>query len=160
MAVITIDEMGLCGVGADPVRSGYGPALKQRFDCAANPLAGSRKYAALHFPKGFVPRNVVVNVLVKAAAGTLSAGTNQMEGSAQVVFEAAVPLTQEGPVFVNAESGGKKFTADDETFLVIIPGADIGDAIFDVVVTGDWMLGAWDAPVGGAWPPEEPNNVI
>jgi len=157
---ITIDDMSLCGYGADPVRSGYGPALRQRFDCKAAPLAGSRKYGAIHLPKGFVPRNIVVNVLTKAAAGTLSVGTNQTVGAAQVVFEAAVPLTQVAAVLVDAEATAKRFTGDDETWLVIIPSAGVGDAVFDIIVTGDWMLGAWDPLVGGEWPPANPTNVF
>jgi len=158
---ISIDDMALCGIGADPVRSGYGPSLKQRFDCAASPLTGTRKYAAIHLPKGFVPRHAVLNVIKKSAgSATLSIGTNQTVGAAQVVYEAAAPLSVAGLTLANAETGGKTIVKDDDWYLVIIPSANVGDAVFDVVVMGDWTIGEWDARTGDMWPPAKPPNVI
>ena len=169
---VTIDS-SLVGVGSDPIRGFFGPAIKQRFDCTKTKLESGVIYAAVKLPKGFVPRNICVNVLTAGASGqTLSVGTNKEVSAAQVVFNSALAVSAVGPKLVDAGkstatstavadgggtptitvASGKTIVSDDETYVTIAPSADLTTAIFDVIVTGDFMLGDWDKTVDNQWP--------
>lgn len=183
---ISIGNSTLVGEGVDPVRSGFGPAIMQRFDCAATPLVSGVVYAALEMPNGFVPRTVAVRVLTASTVSNaaLSIGTNQLSGESQVVLKSGLLLASKGTTLIDAEvptvalagtvvvetgaltnvtasASSKKMVAGDDWYLTFTPTGAINDAVFDIVMTGDFMFGAGGLGTEAKeWPNGDTRNRI
>ena len=186
MATITIGDATLVGEGTDPVRSGFGPALMQRFDCAAVPLVSGTVYAALKMPNGFVPRAIAVRVHTASTVSNaaLSIGTNQKVGENQVVLKSGLLLATAATTLIDSElptvalagavvvetgaltnvtaaATSGKMIAGDDWYLTFTPAGAINDAVFDIVMTGDWMFGAGGLGTAAKeWPSGDTRNRI